>query len=108
LIYCISSFLVFFRVWCFQSNSLGHRFTFCFLLIFIFDLITWCWFFFLKRLHDFLCFLFYRVISISSPDPWVWWVNLGGIKPFFGLYIYIYILLDSFVCLSFFFFFIIQ
>jgi len=56
LIYCNSSFLVFFRVWCFQSNSLGRRFTYCFLLIFIFDLITWCWFFFKKKASWFSLF----------------------------------------------------
>jgi hypothetical protein len=35
-----------------------------------------------NRLHGYLCFFFYRLISISWPCLWIWRVNLGGLAPF--------------------------
>lgn len=37
---------------------------------------------FLKKKCD-SCFSFPMIISISLPDPCVWWVTLGGLTPFF-------------------------
>jgi hypothetical protein len=35
-----------------------------------------------NRLHGYLCFSFYRLISISWPCLWIWRVNLGGLASF--------------------------
>ena len=80
----------FFRIWCLQSNGMGHEFyklTWVPIFFRIFFLFGSCYsmlVFFKNRLYDFFYFYFYRVILISWPDMWVWWTNLSGSRSFFA------------------------